>query len=55
MFQVVQVRSRIVVGARSRFHRGLPDTSSRNSSKSCCAAALSAGLEVSAFIRDLST
>src|SRR5829696_203412 len=34
MFHVVHVRSRMVVGARSRFHRGLEETSSRNSSKS---------------------
>src|SRR5215207_9580093 len=34
MFHVVHVRSRMVVGARSRFHRGLPDTSSCSSTKS---------------------
>jgi hypothetical protein len=38
MFHVVQVRSRIVVGARSRFHKGLADTSAFNSSKSRCVA-----------------
>src|SRR5918994_7347091 len=34
MFQVVHVRSRMVVGARSLFHSGLADTSSRSSTKS---------------------
>src|SRR5918993_3357064 len=34
MFHVVHVRSRMVVGARSLFHKGLADTSSRSSTKS---------------------
>src|SRR5687768_3789517 len=34
MFHVVHVRSRMVVGARSLFHSGLADTSSRSSTKS---------------------
>src|ERR1043165_7075192 len=38
MFQVDQVRSLIVVGARSRFHSGLCETSVCSSTKSCWAA-----------------
>src|SRR5688572_1102680 len=41
MFHVDHVRSLIEVGARSLFHRGDAETSSRNSSKSCCVAAIS--------------
>ena len=40
MFQVVQVRSRMVVGARSLFQSGLADTSSRSSTKSRCVDAI---------------
>lgn len=49
MFHVVHVRSRMEVGARSRFQRGLDETSSLNSTKSRCVSALSR-LEVSGLI-----
>src|SRR5688572_7768567 len=45
IFQVDQVRSLIVVGARSLFQRGLPETSLRSSSKSRCVMAMSEAVE----------